>query len=96
MNLIIFNSFDNPRKHGDHRERSVVDSLAFIFDLGKEQCCRAFNGMVALLGRGGRFSNLLSLVLTGKIFYTPDTPQTRRVVQQANLFIKQVCSQKFQ
>eukprot|EP00794_Sanderia_malayensis_P008046 gene8046-8908_t len=50
-----------------------------------------FHRLASLVGgQGYNIQNLLALILRGKIFYTPDTPQTRKVVEQANLFIKQI------
>ena len=63
----------------------------FVFFPGNEKCCKAFNRLVNFIGLSSwRFTTMFTLILNGKIFYTPDTPQTRRVVKHANTFITQV------
>ena len=67
-----------------------VNSVVW-FSPGNEKCCRAFNRLVNFIGPNNwRFTTMFTLILSGKIFYTPDTPQTRRVVNQANTFITKV------
>ena len=67
---------------------SAFGNSSFV---GNEKCCRTFNRMVNFIGANNwRFTTLFTLVLGGKIFYTPDTPQTRRVINQANSFLTQV------